>query len=96
MKISIEQGERDFTIHLSSKDGAEPFLSIRNCRVVSGSKGDFVSMPAKKMDSGKWFNLVRASDQFQAAVLKAYGEAAPKPAPRPSKPALDDDGLPPF
>lgn len=96
MKISIEQGERDFTIHLSSRDGAEPFLSIRNCRVVSGSKCDFVSLPAKKLDSGKYFNLVRASDQFQAAVLKAYAEAQPKPAARSQKPALDDDGLPPF
>ena len=91
MKILIEMRERDFNISLASKEGAEPFLSIKRCRIVDGSKGRFVSYPAKKLESGKYWNHVYASDAFNAAVIEAYDAAAPKPAKRA---ATADDEVP--
>lgn len=94
MKISIEhhQGKRpSFDVHLASGDGKDPFLTIRGCCIVAGSKGDFVSWPARKMESGKWWNHVRSSDQFSAAVI-AEANKARKPA---AKPVREDEG-PPF
>ena len=90
MKISVQQFDNQFNVQLASKEGADPFLTIKGCRVVDGSKGRFVSWPAKKMESGKYWNHVYASEQFQAAVLAAYDEAAPKTR----KAAADDSDLP--
>lgn len=89
MKISVQQFDNQFNVQLASKEGADPFLTIKGCRVVDGSKGRFVSWPAKKMESGKYWNHVYASEQFQAAVLAAYDEAAPKT--RKAAPADDSD-----
>ena len=81
MKITIDHRERDFNVNLHSKEGAEAFLTIKGCRIVSGSKGEFVSWPAKKLDSGKYWNHVYASEAFQAAVLEVFN--ASKPAAKP-------------
>ena len=77
MKITIEQRDRDFNVNLHSKEGAQPFLTIKGCRVVDGQKGQFVSFPSKKLDSGKYWNHVYASDAFQAAVLEAFNASKP-------------------
>lgn len=71
MHITIEHHRDQFNVSLSSAQGKEPFLTIKGCRVVDGSKGRFVSWPAKKLDSGKWWNHVYASEGFQTAVLQA-------------------------
>lgn len=92
MKISVEHRDRDFNLSLSSKEGAEPFLTIRGCRIVDGAKGQFVSYPARKTDDGKWWNHVKASDAFNSAVI---AEAA-KSAPKKQRAIVEDDGLPPF
>ena len=76
MHISIEHHRDQFNVALSSASGKEPFITIKGCRVVDGSKGRFVSWPAKKLESGKWWNHVYASEGFQAAVLKALDESA--------------------
>jgi hypothetical protein len=79
MKLAVEWHNDQFNLSLSSKDGAEPFLTVRGCRIKSGSKGQFVSWPATKNErSGKWWNHVVGSDAFQAAVIKAAEEAMPK------------------
>ena len=85
MKIGIEHHNDQFNVTLASKEGAPPFLTIKGCRVVDGSKGPFVSWPAKKMESGKYWNHVYASEAFQAAVLEAVN------ATRPAKPARQKD-----
>lgn len=93
MKITITpiEGRDKFDVALSSKEGAEPFLTIRGCRVVDGQKGKFISYPAQKMtESGKWWNHVRGSDAFNAAVLAEAMKARPAPA------AMVDDDAPPF
>lgn len=91
MHIDIEHHDGkypSFNVNLCSSEGAEAFLSVKGCRIVEGSKGAFVSYPSRKLDSGKYWNHVWASDKFSDAVLKKAQEGA-KP-----KPAMDD--LPPF
>lgn len=93
MKITCEWRDGKyptFNVSLASKEGAEPFLTIRDCRIVDGSKGKFVSWPAKKLDSGKYFSYCWGSDAFQSAVLAEVEKAKPK------RVAVEDDGLPPF
>lgn len=88
MKITVQQFDNQFNVGLASKEGADPFLTIKGCRVVDGSKGRFVSWPAKKMESGKYWQHVYANEAFQRAVLEAYDEAAPKT--RKAAPADDE------
>lgn len=97
MKITIEHfpGERpQFNVSLASGEGKEPFLVIKGCRIVDGSKGQFVSWPAKKLESGKYWNHVFASEAFATAVLQEAMRSAPKPATK--RAMAEDDGLPPF
>lgn len=93
MKITIEHHDDQFNLQLSSREGEDPFLTIFGCRVKDGSKGRFISWPARKNEStGKWWNHVRSSDKFTEAVLKEYDAAAPKSRPAPKK--QDDDDVP--
>lgn len=66
-----------FNVSVSSAKGKDPFIVIKDCRIVDGAKGEFVSWPAKKMDDGKYFNYVYASKEFVDAVLKVAKEAMP-------------------
>jgi DNA-binding cell septation regulator SpoVG len=101
MKIDIQNHGDQFNVALSTPTGEEPFLVIKGCRIREGSNGPFVSWPARKLDDGRFWNHVYASRPFADAVLRAAQqgqreEAPRRQAPRPPKPALDDDGLPPF
>lgn len=72
MHITIEHHDGkfpSFNVSLASKEGAEPFLTVKGCRIVDGSKGKFISWPARKQDDGKYWNHVWANDKFAAAVL---------------------------
>lgn len=89
MKISIETHQDQFNVLLSSREGAEPFITVKGCRIAQGSKGPFVSWPARKQDNGKWWSHVWGSDAFNAAVLAEAQKAAPS-APRAAKVELDD------
>lgn len=93
MHIGIEMHGDQFNVQVSSKAGEDHFLAIKGCRVVSGSNGDFVSFPARKMDSGKYWTHVWASDKFQAAILKAHAAAAKaaKPAAKKTAKKAEDD-----
>jgi DNA-binding cell septation regulator SpoVG len=77
MHITVELHEKTFNVCLASKEGKEPFLVVKGCRVVNGQKGRFVSGPATKMDTGKFFNYSYMSESFQQAVLKAYDDSTP-------------------
>lgn len=90
MKISIKHFGQQFNVALSSKEGAEPFLEIKGCRIASGSNGEFVSWPATKKEDGTWWRHAYASEAFGAIVLAEAKKAKPaKPAPR--RPSRDDD-----
>jgi DNA-binding cell septation regulator SpoVG len=89
MEISIEHKDGkypSFNVHLSSKAGADPFLTIRGCRIVDGSKGQFVSYPSRKQDDGKYWNHIWANDKFNAMVLEKATAGK-----KPSKSSDDDD-----
>lgn len=91
MKIEIEHHQNQFNVALCSKEGMQPFLVIKGCRVMDGQKGRFISWPARKMDNGKWWNHVFASEGFATAVLEAYDASAPKQAPVGDKAYADQD-----
>lgn len=95
MKISIEHfsgAHPQFNVALSSKEGVDPFITIKGCRIVSGRNGDFVSWPAtKQRDSDKYWQHVWASEAFANAVLDAAKASMPASAPRPSRQTRDDD-----
>ncbi len=63
---TVWKSDKQFNVEIAAKEGAEAFLSIRGCRIVSGKDGEFVSYPAQKNEStGKWWNHVWANDKFQ-------------------------------
>ena len=79
MQINIEHYKDSFNFALASREGAEPFLTVKGCRIKEGGKGRFVSGPAtKSKDSDKWFNFTFMSDKFQQAVIAEYDATVPK------------------
>jgi len=105
MKITVEADAGSkfghFHINLHSKDGAEPFLTIKNCKLIDRTDGGrFVSFPAKKIESsGKWWNYVWANEGFQEAVRAAWDATlgpngkAPRPALKPAAPRVEQKSL---
>lgn|SRR5574343_1432078 len=87
-----------FNVGLASKEGNEPFIEVKGCRIVDGRNGEFVSWPATKQDSGKYWNHVYASEAFNAAVLEAAKAAMPKQRAKDERyrAGASDDDLPPF
>lgn len=93
MKIGIEWHGQQFNVLLSNGD-KEPFLTVKGCRIVNGSKGDFVSWPATKNQStGKYWNHCYASDGFAAAVLAEAQKTQPREPVR-GKQSRDDSDVP--
>ena len=97
MKISIEHFSGkypQFNVSLATKEGVEPFIVVKGCRIVDGSKCPFVSWPATKNEStGKYWSHVWASEPFAAAVLAEAQKTAPKAAPQRQAPkSLAGDG----
>lgn len=79
MHISIEHHGNQFNVALASQQGKDAFLIIKGCRIVNGSKGEFVSFPATKNEStGKWWNHVYANEKFAATVLELAKVSQPQ------------------
>lgn len=99
MEITLDWHNDQFNINLHGAPGAEPFLSIKGCRIKEGANGTFVSYPATKSEkTGKWWNHVYGGEKFNAAVLKKAQESQAK---RPSHDGararqLDDESDIPF
>ena len=77
MHIGATWFNDSFNVELSSVAGKEAFLVIKGCRLVQGQKGEFVSFPAKKLESGKYWNHCYASEAFQVAVIDAAQKSRP-------------------
>lgn len=94
MHISIKWFQDQFNVQLHSREGADEFLSIKGCRIVNGSKGEFISWPAtKNPKTDKWWRHVWANEKFEAEVLRLARES------RQREPGSDDepnDDLPDF
>lgn len=58
-------GKETFTVNIGS-------TSIKNCKVVEGKNGPFISGPAipPKTEGGKWFNVVYFSPEDSHEVLE--------------------------
>ncbi len=67
-----------YNVGLASREGAKPFLEIKGCKLMNGSKGQFVSYPSRKQDDGKYWNHVWASDDFNKVVIQKMLEATPQ------------------
>jgi hypothetical protein len=67
-----------YNLSLASGEGKEPFITIKDCRIIDGSKGRFISFPARKDDAGKFWPHVWADDAFQVAAIKAMDAASPR------------------
>lgn len=79
MKITAERREAGkftyYTVMIASAEGRDPFLTLKDLRIVDGQKGRFVGFPARKDDAGKYWPYVYASDAFQAECLRAMDTA---------------------
>jgi hypothetical protein len=99
MDIQITWHGDNFNVGIASKENGEPFLEVKGCRIVDGSKGPFVSYPAKKNEAtGKWWNHVYGSEKFNAVVLSKAQAAMPSRAPagarKPNRQDEDDSSIP--
>ncbi len=95
MEISIEWFNDQFNVALASKEGAEPFLTVKGARIVDGQKGAFVSWPATKNQStGKYWSHVWCSDKFNAVVLSKALESKPTTQPKRREAQSDDSDIP--
>lgn len=100
MKVTAErfEGQRgvNYNVNLASKEGQDPFLSIKSVQRKQTKDGkDFVAYPQQKTDKGYWKH-VWGSDKFNDAVLAAMDEAD-KDAPKATKkqgPAIDESDIP--
>ena len=72
MEISVKWFDGQypsFNVNLSAN--GDDFLSIKGCRIMNGSKGEFVAYPSTKNEkTGKYWNHAWGSDRFNEAVLK--------------------------
>lgn len=98
MNIVCEWHGDNFNVNLSTKEGAEPFLEVKGCRIANGSKGPFVSWPStKNANTGKWWQHCYASDKFNAVVLSTAQASQPQTQSRkPAPSAASDDSDIPF
>lgn len=91
-----------FNVELASREGEEPFLSVKGCRIVDGQNGPFVSYPAtKNANTGKWWQHAWGSEKFNAVVLSKAQASMPRKsaalAQKPNKPSAgsgDMDDVP--
>ena len=82
MKITVEWFDGDkpqFNVSLASGEGKQAFMTVKGCRIIDGTKGQFISWPAKKNEAtGKYWNHVYCSEQFNSAVLEEAIKSKPK------------------
>ncbi len=92
MEVTIEHIDGkypSFNVNLHASKGAEPFLVVKGCRIVDGTKGPFVSGPATKNEKTlKYWNHTYMGEKFQAHVLALA--QADKPTPRRADNDADD------
>lgn len=95
MDIQVEWFKDQFNIHLSSKEGAEPFMTVKGCRIVEGSKGAFISYPARKQENGKYWSHVWGSERFNAEVMRKAAQSQPRQEQKkPSRNESADSDIP--
>ena len=95
MHISVTWHDKQFNLDLASAEGKEAFLSIKGCRLVESSKGEFISFPSRKNEqTGKYWNHVWANAAFQAKVIEIAKASQPVVLARPAVSHPVDDQIP--
>lgn len=88
MHISVTWHDKQFNLDLASAEGKEAFLSIKGCRLVESSKGEFISFPSRKIElTGKYWNHVWANKPFQDKVVEIAKASRPAVSAQP----VDDE-----
>lgn len=82
MEISIKWFDGQypsFNVSIASKEGKEPFVEIKGCRIAQGKDGEFVATPSTKNEkTGKYWNHAYFSKDFAAVVLEKAKESQTK------------------
>lgn len=81
MEISIKWFDGQypsFNVGIASKEGKEPFVEIKGCRIVQGKDGEFVAPPSTKGKNDKYWNHAYFSKDFSAVVLEKAKESQPQ------------------
>ena len=82
MHISVTWHDKSFNLDLASAEGKEAFLSVKGCRLVAGSNGEFISFPSRKNEqTGKYWNHVWANAAFQTEVIRIANASKPTSEP---------------
>lgn len=71
--IEGKNGKNDLIFFTAIING----VSINNCRVMSGKKGDFIAFPEEKGKNGEYYKIVYIplSDDDQKTILKDVQDA---------------------
>lgn len=95
MEISIrwftESQYPSFNVGIASKEGKEPFVEIKGCRIVQGKEGEFVAPPSTKGKNDKYWNHAYFSKDFSAVVLEKAKESQPKQHAKPERTQATED-----
>ena len=67
-----------FNVMVSSKEGIDPFITIKGCDIKTGINGEFIGYPSKKTAEGKYFRFMYGSDKFNAVVMEQAKLAKPE------------------
>ena len=95
MHIKVIWHGESFNIGLASKEGKDEFLTVKGCRLKTHDGKEFISFPSQKNEkTGKWWNHVWGSDDFQAAVIEAAKMAQPQEKKDPRDVSDIDSDLP--
>jgi len=87
---------KQFTVEFLRSSG-DVFCAVKNCRMVQGQKGAFISGPAIKTKDDKWFNLTYFDQKIQADIMEAYNAAVmAADVMEEENPVLGDDQEIPF
>lgn len=78
MHFSVKWFGESFNVNLAKAEGQEEILSIKGCRLVNGSNGEFVSMPStKNQNTGKYWNHAWLGEKLASHILKLAQESRP-------------------
>jgi hypothetical protein len=100
MEVKVEWKEGtypSFNVMIASKEGKDPFLTIRGCAIRKNKNGEeFVSFPSKKQENGEYWNHIMSSREFNTTVLKKAQDALPRDSSQPTRKKVEQDEDAPF
>lgn len=70
---SVKEFENSIVFALDVEIAEGRMLTIYNCRIVAGERGNFISFPSRKGKDGKYYGFVflKLSDEEQEDIIDA-------------------------